>query len=301
MRPPALPRRAVSRFLPDYILDHMEVSLVTLLAKMVVLVWPEGWPGLPSEPAAGAAGSGGGGDPPASGPALLAQLSFPNRSLRQAFVHLFAALSHPMHDPRLVDVLRGARLPDVAADAEAAAELHGGAVPVPPESHLSYNMALPYRLVRVVSEGRADNIEVKVALEMLDEMFLADEAAGAYGAAAAAGGNGPAGRAGQGPGVRQLGLVEDALEAGLLRAMSDLRVFSALTTEAGCQGLTAYVRWAAAHCPQPLGRRPQGGLGGFALPCEAARYTRALKQGSRDQATRSYVGPAASRHGHSQP
>ncbi|GFR51682.1 hypothetical protein Agub_g14125, partial [Astrephomene gubernaculifera] len=120
--------------------------------------------------------------------------------------------------------------------------------------------SLPARLVRVVEEGRSDEVECKVALELMEEMFAACEAAAA--AAAAAGGAGEAAAAGglaaAAAGRGMDGDVEqqqqeeeeeevpdlagDALAAGLLRALGGVGVFPALMTEAGAAGLAAYVR-----------------------------------------------------------
>ncbi|KXZ43898.1 hypothetical protein GPECTOR_78g86 [Gonium pectorale] len=188
-------------FLPHYILDYLMDSLLSLTARIVALVWPEGAPGLPLlDPATGAL---------LAGPLQCAQQSLPNRSLRQAFSNLCAALAarEDEHgyaaDERLLDFLRGGGFGDHA----------------PPDwLPRGCRLGLPARLVRVVAEGRPGGVEVRVALELLDEILAACESGG------------------------HRGLVDDALGSGLLAAMTSLAVFEALKTEAGVQGLSAYVR-----------------------------------------------------------
>ncbi|KAG2426482.1 hypothetical protein HXX76_011711 [Chlamydomonas incerta] len=249
-------------FLPDYILDHLIESLTSLLARVVVLVWPEGCPGIPVRGGGGAGGGSGGGAggeeggggeaKPVAGPLQAAQQSLPNRSLRQTLTNCFAALccSAVPTDPRLARCLRGSRLPGRQGGPEEY-EAGMGALGGSPGPGV-YDTALPARLVRVLLEGRPDGMEVKVALELIDELFAAAESASsAAGAAAAAAGGGSGGGAGAHPaagggpnpneGLADA-LAEDCLSAGLLRAMSDLAVFPAMRTEAGLQGLSAYVR-----------------------------------------------------------
>ncbi|GLC39105.1 hypothetical protein PLESTB_000006900 [Pleodorina starrii] len=192
-------------FLPHYILDHLMDSLSRMLARLVVLAWPEGAPGIPLlEP---------GREEPLAGPLQVAQLSLPNRALRNTMQTLFKTIASGLADPRLVGILRGARLPAPAGAADAAADDAAAAA-------ARLGTGLPARLVRVVREGRPDGVETKVALELLDELFACD-----------ADGGHPE-------------LADDALAAGLLASMTEMGVLDALRTEAGLQGVVAFVRLA---------------------------------------------------------
>ncbi|GIL79479.1 hypothetical protein Vretimale_18363 [Volvox reticuliferus] len=192
-------------FLPNYIVDHLIDSLAFTLNRVVVLVWPDGHPGIPLLEQ--------GRDEPSAGPLHVAQLSLPNRSLQKTLQHLFRSIASGIADKRLVSILRGARLPSVTHDPAESEDLN-----VAEAEEEAGGTGLPARLVKVVREGRPDGNETRVALELLDELFACD-----------ANGGHPE-------------LADDALAAGLLASMTEMGVLHSLHTEAGIAGVSAYVR-----------------------------------------------------------
>lgn len=219
------------RFLPHHILDQLVESLADTLNRLVVLVWPEGCAGLPllPDPSAPSYGSGRE-EAQGAGPLQVAQLALPNRSLQKTLQNLFRAIASGLADPRLVSMLRGKKLPaaataggPAAADADDADDAYGGDFSdgdtVGSVDTRLRSTSLPARLVRVVREGRPDGPETKVALELLDELFECDADG------------------------QQPELADDALDSGLLGAMTEMGVLHSLHTEAGLAGVAAYIRW----------------------------------------------------------
>ncbi|EFJ45945.1 hypothetical protein VOLCADRAFT_93679 [Volvox carteri f. nagariensis] len=125
-------------FLPHYILDHLMQSLAGLMHKLVVLVWPEGCPGLPLLPSVPATNGPNRQPPPppqpqqqqlgspkprmpsqqqqanisspsssAVGPLQVAQVSLPNRTFQKLLQAVFRTISSGLADARLVALLRG--------------------------------------------------------------------------------------------------------------------------------------------------------------------------------------------------
>lgn len=177
-------------YLQHYHVDLLENSLNVLLARLCALLWPEGEPGVPVLDST---------DKVRVSAADVAQHALSNRFFRLSFQNMFASITMGIADDRLLQWVQGS----VPATAESVAA--GG----------GFHYSVPYRLVRVVAEGRPDEKGMGVVLELLDDLFAEEDSP----------------------------LAADALSAGLLTALGGLDIGSALGTEDGVKNLLVYCRY----------------------------------------------------------